>query len=493
MNNLLTRRALLALSHPLSIAALLILLLNDHWLKKVAPSWITGKLSDVAGLVFVPFMLLVVLAFVLPARYRKHERALAWLALFMVGGAFALIKTIPAARDVAVQIFESVFGWSIIIRIDPSDLLALPALWVAWRIWNQSAATALTPSRSWPLLVLSVVALVATSPLYPNLGVYCLRQTGTDVTAYTSSGSFISKDGGNTWDFVEMSADIAENCSPFISDVRELADPNQSNARYRITPHQSIECSVDGGQTWQSELTPTMTEAQMEYYHTVRPKREQLSGVPRPDPGPYDAVIDQRTGTLIAAMGQEGAAVRTPAGQWHYVAVGPYARVDLSLPDNLVPLLQWEMLAATALIFLMLATLAGHHTRVWADVLLLAAWVIWAVQLISIVPGDDSMLNINFFGSAGLIATLTIAVPLAILRAGSLWGTTRRAFYAVLAFMAAAVLLFVFIYWLWSQGSIPQHQTATLLALGEVFVLVVAGRLMVDVNSTLPATLSPPR
>jgi hypothetical protein len=49
MNNPVARRALLALSHPLSIAALLILLLNDHWLKKVAPSWLTGSSSDIAA------------------------------------------------------------------------------------------------------------------------------------------------------------------------------------------------------------------------------------------------------------------------------------------------------------------------------------------------------------------------------------------------------------------------------------------------------------
>lgn len=489
MNNPLTRRALLALSHPLSIAALLILLLNDHWLKKVAPSWLTGKLSDIAGLIFVPFMLLVVLAWVLPARCRKSERDLGLLALFIVGGAFALIKTLPVARDAAAQLAESVFGWSIIIRIDPTDLLALPALLIAWHIWEHSAITTLTPKRGWPLLALSVVALVATSPLYPNMGVYCLRQTGIGVAAYTSSGLFDSEDGGSTWRFVENLGGIAEGCTPFHSDTRELVDPNQPNARYRITPRQSIEHSIDGGQTWQSELTPSMTEAQMEYYHTIRPKLEQLIGVPRPDPGPYDVVIDQRTGTLIAAMGQEGVAVRTPSGQWQNVAVGPYARVDLSLLGNMVPVLQWELLAAIALIFLMLATLSGRHTQAWADVLLIFAWLVWVVQLISISPGNDSMLNWDIFRGAGLAVTLAVAVPLGIVRAGSLWGAARQSFYAVLAFTVAAVLLFIFLYWLWSQGTISQHQTATFLALALVLVLVVAGRLVIDVNPLTPAVI----
>jgi hypothetical protein len=214
----------------------------------------------------------------------------------------------------------------------------------------------------------------------------------------------------------------------------------------------------------------------------------ELIGVPDRDPGPYDALIDPQTGTLIAAMGQEGVVVRSVAGQWHYVPVGPYARVDLSLPENMAPVLQWELLAAIALAFLMLATMSGRHTSVWPDVLLLLAWVVWTMQLLAIVPGDDNMLlNWDALHEIGLIVTSVIAVPLAIVQTWTLWGTARHALYAALAFTAAAVVLFVFIYWLWSQGSIPLHQTATFLALGEVFVLVVAGLLVINVNPSAPA------
>lgn len=48
--------ALRGLAHPLSLLAVGLLLLNDHLLKHIAPSVLTGKLSDFAGLFFFPFL-----------------------------------------------------------------------------------------------------------------------------------------------------------------------------------------------------------------------------------------------------------------------------------------------------------------------------------------------------------------------------------------------------------------------------------------------------
>src|SRR5690606_8292496 len=42
------------LLHPAPLAAIGLLLLNDHWLKAAFPGSITGKLSDFAGLAFFP-------------------------------------------------------------------------------------------------------------------------------------------------------------------------------------------------------------------------------------------------------------------------------------------------------------------------------------------------------------------------------------------------------------------------------------------------------
>ena len=39
------QRAMLSLSHPISIGAIGLLLLNDHVLPRISPSWLTGKIG----------------------------------------------------------------------------------------------------------------------------------------------------------------------------------------------------------------------------------------------------------------------------------------------------------------------------------------------------------------------------------------------------------------------------------------------------------------
>jgi hypothetical protein len=50
--NLVFRHAVISLSHPVSIGAIMLLLFNDHIWRRVALSWITGKIGDFAWLIF---------------------------------------------------------------------------------------------------------------------------------------------------------------------------------------------------------------------------------------------------------------------------------------------------------------------------------------------------------------------------------------------------------------------------------------------------------
>ncbi len=123
-NPLAARRALI---HPLWLGALALLAVNDHLLKGSGhlPGWLTGKLSDFAGLVVAPALLAVLL--------RLSSRRGLFAAHLATGLVFAAIKIFPAAA----RAFEALaaltpFPWT--ITVDPTDLLALPALAVAWRV-----------------------------------------------------------------------------------------------------------------------------------------------------------------------------------------------------------------------------------------------------------------------------------------------------------------------------------------------------------------------
>ncbi|MFT5682697.1 MAG: hypothetical protein ACI8RZ_003621, partial [Myxococcota bacterium] len=45
------------LLHPVTLTAMALLAVNDHWAKYALTGVVTGKLSDFAGLVFFPLLL----------------------------------------------------------------------------------------------------------------------------------------------------------------------------------------------------------------------------------------------------------------------------------------------------------------------------------------------------------------------------------------------------------------------------------------------------
>ncbi|GEK21191.1 hypothetical protein CXY01_17110 [Cellulomonas xylanilytica] len=84
--------------HPVALVGLAVLLVNDHVLKAAVPGWWTGKLSDLAGLAFFPFLLV---ALVDLARRRGHEPGIrtALVAACATAVVFTAIKTSVVARD----------------------------------------------------------------------------------------------------------------------------------------------------------------------------------------------------------------------------------------------------------------------------------------------------------------------------------------------------------------------------------------------------------
>ena len=136
-----------ALLHPVSLVALAVLALNDHVAKGRLPSWLTGKLSDVAGMIFFPLVLWALIELALRLAGRRERRAgHLYAAVVATGAVFAAINLFEVAGDAyawAVGALQWPFraalrGELIDVApvahvVDPSDLLALPALGIA--VW----------------------------------------------------------------------------------------------------------------------------------------------------------------------------------------------------------------------------------------------------------------------------------------------------------------------------------------------------------------------
>src|SRR5262245_52649713 len=134
-----TAATLAWLAHPVTVAAVIALLVNDHVLKAHWPGPVTGKLSDVAGMLVAPP--LIALGLVLAG---VRGRTSAVVGLVTTGALFTLIKSSGYAAQLAESAWSAVAGPSRVV-VDPTDLLALPALALAWSLARRSAGLVVVP------------------------------------------------------------------------------------------------------------------------------------------------------------------------------------------------------------------------------------------------------------------------------------------------------------------------------------------------------------
>ncbi|MDD5305810.1 MAG: hypothetical protein PHU25_00675 [Deltaproteobacteria bacterium] len=136
------------LLHPAAVVAMITLGVNDHLLKGsgLLPGWLTGKLSDLSGMIFFPLLLtaltdtalfaasLVLAAFGRDAgldfRLRKWKLA---VACALTGAVFAAIKVSHAAAGACVDALGAL-GFPSHAWCDPTDLTALALLPVSFLI-----------------------------------------------------------------------------------------------------------------------------------------------------------------------------------------------------------------------------------------------------------------------------------------------------------------------------------------------------------------------
>jgi hypothetical protein len=173
-----------ALLHPLPLAAIAVTALNDHLLKAsgLFPGWLTGKLSDVAGLFFFPIAVVAALG--------------AAPAAAAVGTAlvFAVFKLSPAACA-WVRPFA--------VTPDPTDLLALPAAAAAWWWLARRRPRRTYDTPAWARLAAVTAAALtsaATSPIrgpafYRPLPAWSVAAPGTAPLACADLELWVNQSG----------------------------------------------------------------------------------------------------------------------------------------------------------------------------------------------------------------------------------------------------------------------------------------------------------
>jgi hypothetical protein len=144
---------------PLPLAALALLAVNDWVLKPLAPEtlpfWLTGKLSDFAGLAVFPlvataaFDILAWIAWRAGANVDFTLRR--WklvVTIALTGGVFALMKLVPEVALAVARAIGFAFGGANVMP-DPTDLIALPAVAFAWWFGTKTIARGAYGRLAW--------------------------------------------------------------------------------------------------------------------------------------------------------------------------------------------------------------------------------------------------------------------------------------------------------------------------------------------------------
>ena len=147
--------------HPIALAAVALLVLNDWILKRTVPiasplHAIVGKLSDLAGLAAAPVILSAVIGLVLLVARTLGARVDPWLTrrrllvcIAATGAVFAAVKLDPHAATAFARAI-SWFGRPATVYRDPTDLLCLPMLAVAYAIGRDELRRIAATSPSSP-------------------------------------------------------------------------------------------------------------------------------------------------------------------------------------------------------------------------------------------------------------------------------------------------------------------------------------------------------
>lgn len=332
-------RALAWLAHPVSLAALAAMALNDHVLKAAYGTWWTGKLSDAAGLVFFPALLGVVFAAAARlARVRVTARALVWASAAATVLGFVWVKATEAGAWVASELLSTLAGPSL-LRNDTSDLLALPALaltvWIGLRPMRPAAENGIGPVPesasntlprrprarlvlAWLVLPFAVLASVATSyegddpsasVVEGPHGTPFVEVQGMDV--WETDGLYTW--AGDRWWQVDPQAYALsgwEGADGYAVPQHEQCVPGKPRVCYRAT-HDGIgvEASEDGGDTWRLEWG--LSDAQV---GDLNRQYNAAYGTARTDS--VGVFLTESGYMVVAGNGADGLAIRHEDGTW---------------------------------------------------------------------------------------------------------------------------------------------------------------------------------
>ena len=475
------RRCTAALTHPVTVGALGLLLLNDLVFKALwSNPWTTGKLSDLAWVIFASPLL----AFLLSPIARKGllaERIVFVTAYAGLPILYAAFNTFPVVHDAILWALSFAGGTGLGAPHDPTDSLVIPfGLAVALWVWRRSTPVSNSLRMRFGLVIAGVAALASVASTPPDTVV------GVTAVEVAPDGTIIS--AGYEYDY-------------WAADYQDAQSVETPRGTYTIE-------GPDIMRTHNGEQTVAYSAKHLSELGNINLQRHVTRDLgPREiTTEPYSIIYDERSGNVVVAMGLQGAVVGTPDGRWMRIAVGRYVPNDFSIVTKLLLLRDGVLwLAAVALVFsfvsfaIVLTIPRANRANRPALILSTSALTVSVVSMFFYGTGDDfyseSIAKLTQLGSSlGLVLGLTAVVasignPLrkfsgsvAVDNANSFVAeTSKRALTAITATLVGMLILFSLSFLLWAHIGIDlttAKMFAILLLSSATYVLqrYLAGR-----------------
>ncbi len=402
------------------LAALALLVVNDHVLKGAFegewPGLLTGKLSDVVGPIVAAVLLassirLVggsvgsssspiarrgimsaprgIISALIPLN-ALSDRAVG-ISIVVVAALMTAINTSAAAAG-AVGSALAITGWTQSMVVDPTDLFGLVGLALVPRIVTDPKPLTESPVAKALALGAGAAACMASSAI-PNPAYDSVATDGGDVVVVVDSGDdqvghLRSIDGGSSWDYVSNPTALTlPGPLQFATTQCLTRDPSVC---VRTAEGLTIEESNDGGSSWREVYSVEMGGHLAPFTNAEFAEVWQEAS----------AVAELADGSVVVVMGQLEPAVRSPDGAWSPDA-GRYRTPGVGA---MISIVFGSAIAAAG------AALIGLHRKGVGIIVLVTtvpllglAWTLWFVN-------DTVGLLVLPFGLGSFIAVVVSAV-----------------------------------------------------------------------------------
>ena len=467
MNTTFHKRCVSALTHPATLAAPIVLLVNELLLKPLwSNHWTTGKLSELAWMIFAPPLLAFGLSVLVGQRLSWQRMAflVAYVGLPVLYIAF---NTFEPVHQLTLRLLslpgESVQSSS----LDYSYSLTVPfSLGIALWVWTRSKDHPINLRLSLGILTACVAIFASASGLQPPSLLVGQTSDGTLVMDVSRLGSDISVDGGLTWrPAFRLKTWVGPGETGLVHLTEEDWPDNGAEVQWGSegveTPRGKYVIQDEHvvrivGYTEELVYTPAYLQngADVRFQEYV----DRHYDVPYGNPSslPRNMVYHASSGNIVVSVGTHGVAIGDSNGNWRQINVDWTKPTDFSSINKLRVVFREDgvwfvMVAATLAISAVALALASPKVDIYFEDMrpkigcLSGVAAVLLMSILTFVLLRDEFSGSELQGATAVLLPLVITLtPLAVLalwlQRGRIIGLGSVAYSIIAAILALLVL-----------------------------------------------------